>query len=214
MKSISMAMGIRRPGFQLFSLTAARSRFEHADRPCFLPDQIGIYLSVYVPFIILSLLVISVSNASNMRCPTSRRRSAFKPPLTPGPSGTVDEDGRTSSIPLLRFTGSLLRSRSESDHDLDDLEEVLTVEPLLPSPLPYPVSANVSEAHSFMMFGKRYRMANLPWLSIRCPMPVILTVKGRRRSGGYVQRVLADICDVAIYPIGIFAVISWWTLTG
>ncbi|KAI0036889.1 Metallo-dependent phosphatase-like protein, partial [Vararia minispora EC-137] len=50
-KSLSMAMGIRRPGFELLSLATPRTpwspSFAHA--PCVLPDQIGVYVWSYAP---------------------------------------------------------------------------------------------------------------------------------------------------------------------
>ncbi|KZT19065.1 Metallo-dependent phosphatase, partial [Neolentinus lepideus HHB14362 ss-1] len=69
-KSFSMAMGIRRPGFQLLSLAAPQrnvyasvlSGQTVADRPCLLPDQLGIYLSVYVPLLLLSVAILLVAN--------------------------------------------------------------------------------------------------------------------------------------------------------
>jgi hypothetical protein len=61
-KSFSMAMGIKRPGFQLLSLVPPP---EHeyindtfADAPCLLPDQLGIYTSRYVPFLLITLMVL------------------------------------------------------------------------------------------------------------------------------------------------------------
>ena len=63
-KSISMAMGIRQPGFQLLSIGVPPTRFATslATVPCLLPDQLGIYLNVYVPLLIFSLLLLLVSN--------------------------------------------------------------------------------------------------------------------------------------------------------
>ncbi|KAI0063610.1 Metallo-dependent phosphatase [Artomyces pyxidatus] len=60
-KSFSMAMGIRRPGFHLLSLAAPEApagveTFAH--RPCVLPDQIKIYLGVYVPLLVLTLIAV------------------------------------------------------------------------------------------------------------------------------------------------------------
>lgn len=63
-KSISMAMGIRQPGFQLLSIGVPPMRFATslATVPCLLPDQLGIYLNVYVPLLVFSLLLLLVSN--------------------------------------------------------------------------------------------------------------------------------------------------------
>ncbi|KIP11652.1 hypothetical protein PHLGIDRAFT_83335, partial [Phlebiopsis gigantea 11061_1 CR5-6] len=66
-KSFSMAMGVRRPGFQLLSLVPPASvqagTATFGDVPCLLPDQIGIYVSVYVPLIVLSVLALLLANA-------------------------------------------------------------------------------------------------------------------------------------------------------
>jgi hypothetical protein len=65
-KSFSMAMGIRRPGFHVLSLIPQQTIGPLADspfffeKPCHLPDQLGIYLKLYVPFVVLSLIVLAL----------------------------------------------------------------------------------------------------------------------------------------------------------
>ncbi|KAI5123642.1 hypothetical protein M0805_001675 [Coniferiporia weirii] len=70
-KSISMAMGIRRPGFQLLSLASPSelrpNTQSFADVPCLLPDQLSIYLNRYLPLFLVSLLVLSVSGCRRVR---------------------------------------------------------------------------------------------------------------------------------------------------
>ncbi|THV02390.1 Metallo-dependent phosphatase [Dendrothele bispora CBS 962.96] len=67
-KSLSMAMGIRRPGYQLLSLNPSPGPdISHADIPCLMPDQLGIYLSVYIPLLILSLLALLFHTALRSR---------------------------------------------------------------------------------------------------------------------------------------------------
>jgi len=68
-KSFSMAMGIREPGFQLLSLSSSSSFSSEtlATIPCLLPDQLGTYLRIYVPSVILSLLILFISNAHRVR---------------------------------------------------------------------------------------------------------------------------------------------------
>lgn len=68
LKAFSMAMGIQRPGFQLLSLvppspvpevhTSMVPQKTFADVPCLLPDQFEIYWRHYIPFAILSVLVL------------------------------------------------------------------------------------------------------------------------------------------------------------
>ncbi|KAL5523631.1 hypothetical protein ACEPAG_7804 [Sanghuangporus baumii] len=64
-KSFSMAMGIHNPGFQLLSLAEPSSVVSgtpsYADSPCFLPDQIAIYVNIYLPLLLLSLCVVAIS---------------------------------------------------------------------------------------------------------------------------------------------------------
>ena len=68
LKSFSSDAGIRRPGFQLLSLIPPdasapyTSQKTHADRPCFLPDQAGVYYRVYLPLAILTFLFLFVTN--------------------------------------------------------------------------------------------------------------------------------------------------------
>lgn len=62
-KSFSMAMGIRRPGFQLLSLPSliAQSQTGMLDRPCNLPDQIGLYTWMYIPAVLICIGIIAWS---------------------------------------------------------------------------------------------------------------------------------------------------------
>jgi len=56
-----MAMGIRKPGFQLLSLPGDDGDGASAvDQLCLLPDQIGIYLEGYLPLVALTLGVMIV----------------------------------------------------------------------------------------------------------------------------------------------------------
>ena len=55
-KSFSMAMGIRKPGFQLLSVPEDdRDGASAVDQLCLLPDQVGIYLEGYLPLVALTL---------------------------------------------------------------------------------------------------------------------------------------------------------------
>lgn len=63
-KSVSMTEGVRKPGFARLSLfsppaSASSSAEQHvamAYTPCLLPDQIGIWTQLYLPFFVLSLV--------------------------------------------------------------------------------------------------------------------------------------------------------------
>ncbi|CAA7259054.1 unnamed protein product [Cyclocybe aegerita] len=65
-KSISMVMNVRKPGFQLLSLAPADLRRNegpsYADTLCLLPDQLRIYLNIYLPLLAISIIVVFFSN--------------------------------------------------------------------------------------------------------------------------------------------------------
>ena len=71
-KSFSMSVHIRRPGFQLLSLVdpaklANPSLKSFADTPCLLPDQYRIYTSFYAPCILFTFLILVLLNISRAR---------------------------------------------------------------------------------------------------------------------------------------------------
>lgn len=73
-KSLSIAMGIRQPGFQLLSLSSeART---HAHRPCSVPDQLHIYSWVYAPLIFATIVLVAVRAATAAAPSHHRKRSA------------------------------------------------------------------------------------------------------------------------------------------
>ncbi|KII92971.1 hypothetical protein PLICRDRAFT_696224 [Plicaturopsis crispa FD-325 SS-3] len=91
-KSFAPAKNIRWPGFQLMSLvtppilsSSSPDDFHpttqtFADTPCFLPNQFGIYTSVYPSCIILTIVALIFSNLFRAR---AQRRLASLPPHIP-----------------------------------------------------------------------------------------------------------------------------------
>ncbi|KAF6760199.1 Metallo-dependent phosphatase-like protein [Ephemerocybe angulata] len=82
LKSFSPSSHIRRPGFQLLSVTSPSS-VPHlqptlADIPCFLPDQFKIYTSLYIPLAFLTAIFLFVLNLRRSR---RSRVSSWRPPL-------------------------------------------------------------------------------------------------------------------------------------
>lgn len=102
-KSLSMAMGVRKPGFQLLSLFTSPSHDRSQtllDTPCHLPDQLGIYLSVYVPLIVISFLILIITNVL-------RVRGADAYPRQPQARSRRHSDEWTSDSPVnIRFARS------------------------------------------------------------------------------------------------------------
>jgi ethanolamine phosphate phosphodiesterase len=71
-KSFSMSVHIRRPGFQLLSLVdpaklANPSLKSFADTPCLLPDQYRIYTAFYAPCVLFTFLILVLLNISRAR---------------------------------------------------------------------------------------------------------------------------------------------------
>ncbi|EJU04167.1 Metallo-dependent phosphatase [Dacryopinax primogenitus] len=66
-KSFSMAMGVKRPGFQLLSIAPPPAAPRHGESQCLLPDQIGIYTRTYLPLFIISLLILAYMHIFNGR---------------------------------------------------------------------------------------------------------------------------------------------------
>lgn len=90
-----MANHIRRPGFQLLSLTdppslPSPSHKSLADTPCLFPDQFAIYTNLYIPFAVITLLGLLLWNGHRVR----RLRRAFLPAIST--SSRSDSSGRSS----------------------------------------------------------------------------------------------------------------------
>ncbi|KAJ7703056.1 hypothetical protein B0H17DRAFT_1157179 [Mycena rosella] len=185
-KSLSMAMGIRQPGFQLLSLVPPHSvqgRSSHADSLCLLPDQLGIYLSTYIPFLVLSLLVLCAANIHRICSPRQAKRQSAP--------------GSTNSPSYAPLSGAL--------HDND-----LT----LPRPTPSlsKKAARPMYSRTFVLLGRRRRIT-IGSESIASLAGTIFSCCGNQdvpQSRGFAAGFLYDVRDVAVYPLGIFGVLSWW----
>ncbi|KAI0790605.1 Metallo-dependent phosphatase-like protein [Abortiporus biennis] len=239
-KSFSMAMGVRRPGFQLLSLDSIKEpQNDHAstsigtggktlaDSLCLLPDQLGIYLSVYVPFILFSLLVLFVSNFVRSR---SNRQNVYSHPWSN--TMPVGGDWRSTTPTTLDDLLALEKLRRQDQADNEDIEEDETMEAEYYS-LPEPsVSSSYSSkskknrprrswSWSFVLWGRRRRMTIdsssltcgmfIPWFSSSSSKVLFhgdSVERGRQR--GLVDGFLRDVLKVAWPPVVLFAVIAWW----
>ena len=185
-KSFSMAMGVRRPGFQLLSLvppaSAQAGTPTFRDVPCLLPDQIGIYVSVYVPLIALSVLALLLANAHRAR--TLRTRSP-----------TDEEHLRVWGArppPIL-----VAADDAGSDEDGDGGAYVL--------PPPTPAVAVSAK-------GRRGRSCIASATRARC-VRRLLCGRGtsvRRSRAGVLRGLAEDVLEVAWVPVGMFVAVAWW----
>lgn len=118
-KSFSMAMGIRRPGFQLLSLASSSLipiEKTYADAPCFLPDQLRIYTHCYVPLFMLTLIILGVSSFQKSRIVRRNRPESLDlSPLSYSTHPTFSQPNTAiwaATTPISAHGG--LRSRSPS----------------------------------------------------------------------------------------------------
>lgn len=158
----------------------------HADRLCLLPDQLGIYLSVYLPLFLFSLLVLLISNVLRVR--TGRYRHRAKPSFSMPQD--VELTYTSSNRPRLQA-----RSRTEDGSRA-------------PSP------ANGSELDSDGPRDSFVEKAPPRNSSGNQPRSRFLSILGSGRHGqhgrrGFIIGLLRDIRDVAILPVVLFLFISW-----
>ncbi|KAF8893996.1 Metallo-dependent phosphatase-like protein [Infundibulicybe gibba] len=165
-KSLSMAMGIRRPGFQLLSLAPRKlwptltNGKTYQETPCFLPDQIGIYLSVYIPLLFISLCIILISHT--IRICTTR--------------SPID-------------TSKTIRSPRNSEDKEHENSRAYS--------LPPPAS------------HRTYRPPHDPLSAQSTLIGCLCFIPRRGRYQTLAAGFLRDVRDVAIFPLVIFAFITW-----
>ncbi|KAI0356201.1 Metallo-dependent phosphatase [Trametes cingulata] len=184
-KSFSMAMGIRRPGYQLLSLvppstSAEAQTFAHI--PCLLPDQLGIYLSVYVPLIVLTLAILLLSNIRR----TCIRHSS--------PSGRSSE-----------WTSLDSRDPDHPDYDLPPPSAWRSKE--FPRP-------SWSRTCTFDLCGRRRLTISCsallgPLIAFFWTGGKQQDGESRRRVG-VLKGFAMDVRDVAWAPLALFVAIAWW----
>ncbi|KAF5322281.1 hypothetical protein D9619_001903 [Psilocybe cf. subviscida] len=96
-KSFSMSVHIRQPGFQLVTLVdpakvATPASPSYADAACFLPDQSSIYTIFYLPCFVITLLVLFVLNRRKESSRTLKKQRSLDSPTS---------SGRSTPLPLV-----------------------------------------------------------------------------------------------------------------
>jgi ethanolamine phosphate phosphodiesterase len=199
-----MAMGVRRPGFQLLSLVSPvgvpPGSQTLSDVPCILPDQLGIYLSVYVPLIALSLLALLLSNVYRVSYAHSSWSHGHLRTRSP-----TDEEQTSlwgSALPPLPRT---LHVHDEPDDEDEDGEHSMYA---LPPPTPaVTVTGKARRGPSSLSRFVKIR-------SIR-RLSYVFGCSGRaqtalRRREGLLHGFSRDVVQVAWVPVVLFVAIAWW----
>lgn len=192
-----MVMNVRRPGFQLLSLVPAEMRAEglptYADTPCLLPDQIRIYINIYLPLLALSVLAVFFTNAFGSRHVFHNKTSSeldatltFQANIEEPEQDDSDVNPRYASVP--RGYQNNLTSRSSRTPGWF----------VLPGPRRHTEAENPSlyswldQLHESLCFH-------------------ISSKRPRRRT--VLTTTLLDARDIAIFPLATFVLITWWVVT-
>ncbi|KAF8967862.1 hypothetical protein BDZ97DRAFT_1801621 [Flammula alnicola] len=142
-KSFSMSVHIKRPGFQLLSLVdpakmANPGSPSFIDRPCLLPDQYRIYTSVYLPSFLVTLFILLFLNFRRRR-PIPLKRFDTLVSLPPSPRSS----GRNSPNPLTHADAAQLSATWSPFSPIVPMSP----RPSLPSYLRTPHSPSGSSTH-------------------------------------------------------------------
>lgn len=189
-------MNVRRPGFQLLSLIPAEMRTEgsltYADTPCLLPDQLGIYINVYLPFLALSLLAVFLTNAFGSRHTFHNKTSSeldsplmFQANIEEPEQDDSDGNPRYSSTP--RGYQNNLTSRSSRTSGWFVMQG----------------PRRQTEVEFSSLYSWFYKLHEACFH--------ISSKRPRRRT--ILTTTLLDARDIAIFPLATFVLITWWVVT-
>ncbi|KAJ4477033.1 Metallo-dependent phosphatase-like protein [Lentinula edodes] len=198
-KSLSMAMGVKKPGYQMLSIVPPGGLTSTiSDAPCLMPDQLGIYLDVYIPLALASLALILI--ACIVRGQHYRRcRWSFQF-LSHTKQRSKDSTGSLQFKHVRRPTRSRIVI-DEYGFTLDDND----MDQRLPPPASATVTAKKNALPTILSQSRRLfcRLVSLQTLT--------KLVFASNRRGGFFREFLCDVRDVAIFPLGIIFLISLWT---
>jgi len=218
-KTLSMVMNVRRPGFQLLSLAPTQLRDHdiptYKDVPCLLPDQLRIYLKIYLPLLAVSIIFVCMAN---FIFSSSWRSSSVE--NLPSMEYAMSSSSSTSSL-------SAIVEEQDDDGRLnyEDLEKLdpINGSSTTSSSLPYPTTATFRSARAsrgsrgwkiFTPESHQHSSTNYlktvlySFWSGRSPFPF-----QQRRRKSWLITTLRDIRDIAVFPLGAFVIITWWMAT-
>jgi hypothetical protein len=209
-------MNVRRPGFQLLSLAPTQFRDydipTYKDVPCLLPDQLRIYLKIYLPLLAVSIFFVCLANlvgfASSCRSPANETSMEY------AMSPTSSSSSLSAMIIEEDQDGGL-------NHDLEKLVPIETSS-TTSSGLPAPITATHRSTRASR--GSRGWRIFTPESQCQDQQPDLslnyikaLLFSGRhprqqRRRKAWLITTLRDIRDIAVFPLGAFVIITWWTI--
>ncbi|EIN11270.1 Metallo-dependent phosphatase [Punctularia strigosozonata HHB-11173 SS5] len=207
-KSFSMAMGVRRPGFQVLSLAPSSPA---ADAACLLPDQLGLYISGYAPLVGLSLALLLLF--ASVRRWTSKRIDEEDDEEE---EEEEEGEGKAEVLPIAargdprwaRYRGRgrpLRRVGDERGLRLRLGGWSWDVRRRIALALAVPWSSSSSSSAAAATPSRRPRRGARCWTNVLAPRC------RRRRRGRWVTEWARDVVDVAGPALGTFALVAVWT---
>ena len=194
-------MNVRRPGFQLLSLAPAQLRHDdvptYKDVPCLLPDQLRIYLIIYLPLLAISIILVCLSNIVN--CSLLTWRSPLR-------------DKLSSMEYAMPSSSSSISSSSTKFEDQDDKVGPQELNPYY-----------TSGSQAWRMFTPedehQNRRHHPSYICSNCAKVLLYFRPGRSRLNfqrgrgkGWLTSTMRDIEHIAIFPLSLFVIITWWTI--
>lgn len=222
-------MGIHRPGFQLLTLYPPSSlptptESTLADAPCFLPNQLNTYVSVYIPLGVLSILILLFFHI--YRAYISSSQNSHYTPFTNSLRTPSPAQVHSSALPFPNLTTSNSSNTLQVLRNYDAPDDTGEADYMLPPPTP---AAHIT--------GKSRRPGHSPYTSIlssKAPMVWKFSVGGRkmvadlssvrdlllacggccggggRRGRTGVRGFLSDVVQVGWVAVGVFLVLALW----
>ena len=198
-------MNVRRPGFQLLSLAPAQLRHEdvptYKDVPCLLPDQLRIYLIIYLPLLVVSIIFICLANIVN--CSSSGWGSPSREKILSMQYATP-----SSYLPSIRYQD---QDGGINHKDSEELGLDYTSAPTSPITTAHQVGRSLRTWRIFTHQNRRLHPSFIRnWNCLKCRACFFRS--GRRRRRGWLSVTIRDIRDIAPFPLGVFVIITWWMI--
>ena len=224
-KTLSMVMNVRRPGFQLLSLAPTELRDHdiptYKDVPCLLPDQLRIYLNIYLPLLMVSITFVCLANLLSFSVSSWCSSSGE---IISSMEYAMSSSSSSSSLSAMvsgdQDDGGLL-----NHEDSEKYSPPINISSTTSSSLPSPITATFRstrasrgsrgwrifspESHQQPdHFSPTHLLYSL-W-SGRSPLNFPSQRRGRKV---WLIATLRDIRDIAVFPLGTFVIITWCMVT-
>jgi len=213
-------MNVRRPGFQLLSLAPTQLRDHdiptYKGVPCLLPDQLRIYLNIYLPLLAVSIIFVCLANLVGFST------SSWRSEKTSSMECAMSSSSSTSSL-------SVMIIEDQDDGGLNEDSEKY-ISSTTSSSLPSPITATFRStralrgARGWRIFTQesQYQDQQLDFspnylktllYSLLPGRPPLNFPRQQRRRKVWFIATLRDIRDIAVFPLGTFVIITWWMVT-